>query len=86
MCISLRACAVLLIDGLGYLYYLLVVSSLRVCDRLATLLESMKESILALCCNFWFRQSIYAGERGSVEVACANCILARSLGFHAITN
>ena len=68
----IHACAfVSLIDGLGYLLDSLVVSSLRVCDRLATLLDSMKESILALCCNFCFRQST---QRKRI---CR--------GFHAIT-
>ena len=54
------ACAVLLIGGLVHFYRFTdswsLTSSLRVGHRLATLVDSTRESILALRCNFWCLQ------------------------------
>ena len=54
------ACAVLLIGGLVQFYSFTdswsVTNSLRVGHRLATRLDSTRESILALRCNFWCLQ------------------------------
>ena len=61
------ACAVLLIGGLVHFYRFTdswsLASSLRVGHRLATLVDSMRESILALRCNFWCLQGAQSWPR-----------------------
>ena len=74
MCIY--ACAVLLIGGRAGPFYRLVVSY-QVGHRVATLLDSTRESILALRYNFWRLQGTQSCRGKPVLI----CILALSLVF-----
>ena len=77
----------LLIDGLGHFTYSWSATRwLRVGNGLATLLDNMRESIHAPLCNLWclqVRQSQPSASRCKPVLICI--ILARSLGFHAVT-
>ena len=59
------ACAVLLIGGLVHFYRFTARGrfSLRVGHRLVTLVDSTRESILALRCNFWCLQGAQSWPR-----------------------
>ena len=60
----LYACAVLLIGGLvRFTDSWSLTSSLRVGHRLASLVDSTRESILALRCNFWCLQGAQSWPR-----------------------
>ena len=82
------ACAIPLIDGLGrstlYVYsWSSASSSRRVWQRLATVVESMRESIHVLSWDYLSLQGMQSKHIQGKPVLI--CILACSLGFHAIT-
>ena len=81
-------CAVPLIHGLGYYLCLLVVSptssSRRVWHVIATVVDSMRESIHALCCDLCL-QDIHRASRPCWGKPVLISILACRLCFDAIT-
>ena len=88
---EVRGCVVLLIDGLSrFTYSRSPTRSLRVGNGLATLLDNMREihapALQPLVSPSYAEQAhLGARERASRGKPVLICILARSLGFHAIT-